>query len=70
MKKYKNRVTLLHFDVQERERNVAGGLTGSTSVHGHCYGKRATAGGRRLPGEPICPSESRLRPPYDSARAT
>ena len=45
-------------------------LTGSRRVHGHFYGKRATAGGGRRPDEPLCTSESLLRPPYDAVRAT
>ena len=45
-------------------------LAGPGRVHGHCYGTRATAGGRRRPGEPLCLSEARLHPSYDAARAT
>ena len=45
-------------------------LTGSRRVYGHIYDKRAAAGDRTRSGEPLCTSETRLRPPYDVARAT
>jgi hypothetical protein len=55
--------TLLHFYVQERERNVAGALTGLRRVSGHFYGPRATAGGRPRGDASRYTAEYRLRPP-------
>ena len=62
--------TLLHFDVQERERNVAGALTGIRRVHGDFYGTRATAGGSPRGDASRDTADACLRPLEDTARST
>ena len=62
--------TLLHIDVQEREKTWPPDSTGLRRVHGHLVVTRAPAGGRPRGGASFCTPVDNFRPPENAARAT
>ena len=55
--------TLLHIDVQEREKTWPPASTGLRRVNGHPVATRPTAGGRALVGASLWPPVDKFRPP-------
>ena len=61
--------TLLHIDVQEREKTWPPDSTGLRRVNGPPVATRPTAGGRALVGASLCPPVDKFRSPEEASRA-
>ena len=62
--------TLLHIDVQEREKTWPPDSTGLRRVNGHVVVTRTTAGGRPRGGVSFCAPVDNFRPPEEATRTT